>query len=430
MKYVPASVSKLENGNRRISFSTEESEEGMKKVLESGPWMIQNVPLVLNIWEPGIWLTKTEPSSIPIWVYVYNIPLELCNGNGIGKIMSGVGKPLLMDKMTREQCLKKASKMDFARVLVEVSAEDDLPNVIEIEYPPLGNRPLCIEDDLPNVIEIKYPPLGNRPLRIGMLEVKYQWRPPLCTHYKIFGHSTLSCKFRPRTDDEIATNIVKEAINVNGSRVTVSSSNLNDGFVFVGNKNKPVITQNRSAPVNYNKSNFYGMRGKGVDNGRRQLAGNQKQYGNGQVFNDSGNFRRNIQGNNASNRQMSKNIMGLKNSSGNSKHNNRVEWQKKNSKSNTGNGFAQGNVGKKPLYQYRNDPNFKPKVLVRGFGSNNNVNRVSDETINIKNSFNVLRDVESDVEGIAMDMKPEFDVNAVNESEINTTTCDDVSNGV
>nr|GFC72410.1 hypothetical protein [Tanacetum cinerariifolium] len=100
---------------------------------------------------------------------------------------------------------------------------------------------------------------------------------------------------------------------------------------------------------------------------------------------------------------------------------------------------------------------------VRGSGSNNNVNRVSDETINTKNSFNVLSndgddtddigginvndefeskfhldpiieddegDVESDVEGIAMDMKPEFDVNAVNESEINTATCDDVSNGV
>nr|GFD03660.1 P-loop containing nucleoside triphosphate hydrolase [Tanacetum cinerariifolium] len=115
-----------------------------------------------------------------------------------------------MDKMTRERCLKKAGKMDFARVLVEFSAENDLPNVIEIEYPPLGNRPS----------------------RIGMLEVK-----------------------------------------------------------------------------------------------------------NGQVFNDSGNFRRNIQGNNA-NRQMSKNYMGLKNSDGNAKHNNGVEWQKKNSKSNTGNGFA------------------------------------------------------------------------------------------
>nr|GFC00012.1 hypothetical protein [Tanacetum cinerariifolium] len=164
MEYVLNSVSKLENGNQRISFSAEEvykggqscalqlygyfigtsmdyrvvrgnlmrmwrvydieeitktnfgiyyfkfkSEEGMKKVLERGPWLIQNVPIVLNVWEPGI-----------------------C---GIGKIISGVGKPLLMDNMTRERCIKKAGKMDFVRVLLEVSAEDELPNILEIEYP-------------------------------------------------------------------------------------------------------------------------------------------------------------------------------------------------------------------------------------------------------------------------------------------------------
>ncbi|GKG65724.1 hypothetical protein Tco_0687136, partial [Tanacetum coccineum] len=31
--------------------------------------------------------------------------------------------------MTKERCLKKSGKMDFARVLVEVSAEEELPNV-------------------------------------------------------------------------------------------------------------------------------------------------------------------------------------------------------------------------------------------------------------------------------------------------------------
>ncbi|GKB72439.1 hypothetical protein Tco_0933851 [Tanacetum coccineum] len=47
-----------------------------------------------------------------------------------GKIMSGVGKPLVMDKMTKEKCLKKAGKLVFARVLVEVNANDDLPSVL------------------------------------------------------------------------------------------------------------------------------------------------------------------------------------------------------------------------------------------------------------------------------------------------------------
>nr|GEX09731.1 RNA-directed DNA polymerase, eukaryota, reverse transcriptase zinc-binding domain protein [Tanacetum cinerariifolium] len=96
------------------------SEDGMKKVLESGPWMVQNVPLVLNVWEPRIWLDKTEPSLIPIWVCVYNIPMELCNGNGIGKIMSGVGKPLLMDNMTKERTARLLFRGVWDRLKVVV----------------------------------------------------------------------------------------------------------------------------------------------------------------------------------------------------------------------------------------------------------------------------------------------------------------------
>nr|GEZ38817.1 hypothetical protein CTI12_AA318980 [Tanacetum cinerariifolium] len=271
MEYVPSSISKLENGNKRISFSAEEvfkggqacslqlygyfvgtfmdyrvvrgnlmklwrvydieeitktnasifyfqfkSEEGMKKVLESGPWMIQNVPLVLNIWEPGIWLAKTKPSSILIWV--------------------------------------------------------------------------CV----------------------------------------------------PRTDDEIAANTVKEAINVNSSGVTDSSAYLNEGFVTVRKKNKPVITQARAAPVrsdNYNNGNMYSMRGKGKNNGIRQFVGNQKQYGNSQGFNGTGNFWGNFQGNNASNRQLNNKNVEIKISRGNSRQSNGVEWQK-NPKSNAGTGFV------------------------------------------------------------------------------------------
>ncbi|GKD10360.1 60S ribosomal protein L27-like protein, partial [Tanacetum coccineum] len=152
------------------------SKDGMKKVLESGLWMVQNVPLGLNMKEPGIWLDKIEPSVIPIWVCVYNIPMELCNGNRIGKIISGVGKPLLMDNMTKEMCLKKSGKLDFAKVLVEVSANDDLPSSLEISYPPIGNRPA----------------------KVGVLDVKYQWKLPLCTHCKTLGQE-LKRKLQRRT---------------------------------------------------------------------------------------------------------------------------------------------------------------------------------------------------------------------------------------
>ncbi|GKB12254.1 putative reverse transcriptase domain-containing protein, partial [Tanacetum coccineum] len=422
MEYVPSSVSKLENGNRRISFSAEEvykggqacslqlygyfvgtsmdyrvvrgnlmrmwrvhdieeitktnsgvyyfkfkSEEGMKRVLESGPWMIQNVPLVLNVWEPGIWLEKTEPSSIPIWVCVYNIPMELCNGGGIGKIMSGVGKPLLMDKMTRERCLKKAGKMDFARVLVEVSAEDDLPNVLEIEYPPLGIRPA----------------------RVGKLEVKYQWRPPLCTHCKTFGHSTLACKVRPRTEGEIAAAVLKEAIKVNSVPKDFVDSNINDdGFVTVGRKNKP-IEKNQVPPKMTSQVK------QGVKFQNRGGFNSGRQYGSGfQHSGKQGGGNYNFNGQRRSSVFVQRNQVLQKNSV-NANKNDTIG--KSGVKLNVGNGSSAQDVKKGPLVVkpghasvYNKD--FRPKVLVRGSNSDGDSKKFPDEAVPVSNSFDLLSD--------------------------------------
>ncbi|GJT86927.1 hypothetical protein Tco_1068644 [Tanacetum coccineum] len=361
MEYLPNDVSKLDNGSRRIHFSAEEvlkgaaecslqlygyfvgtsmdyrvvrgnlmkmcrkfgivditktnsgifyfkfsNEEGMKNVLDSGPWMIQNILLVLNIWEPGIWLDKAEPASIPIWVCVYNIPMELCNGNSIGKIMSGIGKPLLMDKMTKERCLKKAGKLDFARVLVKVSAVDDLPSVLVIAYPPIGNSPA----------------------KIGKLDVKYQWKPPLCTHYKTFGHSTLACKVRPRTEEEKATSILKEALKVSvAPKDTVVSSLQDDGFIMSGQTGKWFKKQGNVG---------------GNDNGKSQDG-------------------------------IPKKKAEVRNSSMNDKPSDAGEQ-------------------KKSLRELSHDPNFKPKVLVRGSGSKGNSLDIQDEVVPVSNSFDVLSD--------------------------------------
>ncbi|PWA79361.1 hypothetical protein CTI12_AA209290 [Artemisia annua] len=114
--------------------------------------------------------------------------------------MTGVGRPMLMDKMTKERCLIKAGKLDFSRVLVEVSAEEELPNVLEISYPPLGNTPA----------------------RVGKLDVK------------------------PRTQEEIAAQVIKEAIRVQvpvgskGKDVVVDE----EGFSTMGKKNRSVVNNN------------------------------------------------------------------------------------------------------------------------------------------------------------------------------------------
>ena len=48
----------------------------MQGVIEDGPWLVEQKPLFVQKWEPGLCLYKPEPSRIPIWVRIFNIPLE------------------------------------------------------------------------------------------------------------------------------------------------------------------------------------------------------------------------------------------------------------------------------------------------------------------------------------------------------------------
>ncbi|GKC44244.1 putative reverse transcriptase domain-containing protein [Tanacetum coccineum] len=122
MEYMPSARSKLDNGT---SMDYRVVRANLMRM-----WKTYGIVDITKT-NSGIFYFKfkseeVKPSFIPIWFCVYNIPLKLCNGSSISKIMSGIGKPLLMDKMTKDRCLKKAGKLDFTRVLVEVSAVDEL----------------------------------------------------------------------------------------------------------------------------------------------------------------------------------------------------------------------------------------------------------------------------------------------------------------
>ncbi|PWA42932.1 hypothetical protein CTI12_AA540520 [Artemisia annua] len=253
--------------------------------------------------------------------------------------MSGIGKPMVMDKMTKERCLKKAGKLDFARVLVEVKGVEDLPNVIEISYPALGNRPA----------------------KVGKLEVKYQWRPPLCTHCKTFGHTTMACKVRPRSQEEI------------------------DG-------KKPVLDKNEGENSKSNAKVLLTVMMVSLLWGSVQKKYMPKQVPNSSVTNNGRGGMQN-EGN----------------AGGNSKFQSKAKWNNGVQRNSNKDGGVQGNkinpksksmskvdnkepLVAKSLQQLSKDPNYKLKVLVRGSSSKSNSESLAKEAIPISNSFDLLKD--------------------------------------
>ncbi|GKE16697.1 hypothetical protein Tco_1424274, partial [Tanacetum coccineum] len=136
------------------------------------------------------------------------------------------------------------------------------------------------------VLEIEYPPTGNRHAKVGKLEVKYQWKPPLCTHCKTFGHTTLACKVRPRTEEELAAKEVKVG-NIDDhykSRVEKGNMDDDDGFVTVGRGNNPVAHNTKYSSVP--KKSY-------VQSGNIQ-GGSQRKVGNHYKFVNMGNMKSDI----------------------------------------------------------------------------------------------------------------------------------------
>ncbi|KAD0708995.1 hypothetical protein E3N88_43820 [Mikania micrantha] len=74
------------------------SEQGISDVLENGPWLIRNVLLFLNRWECRLGLEKAELTTIPLWVAIHGIPMDLWPKESISR-MSAIGFPQVMDRV-------------------------------------------------------------------------------------------------------------------------------------------------------------------------------------------------------------------------------------------------------------------------------------------------------------------------------------------
>ncbi|XP_039005547.1 uncharacterized protein LOC120132938 [Hibiscus syriacus] len=106
-------------------------------VLENGPWHIQNKPLVLRKWEPNLRKLDFDLKCMPVWVQLYNVPLELFS-----------------------------RRLEFAKVCVKVEAGAVIPEVIQV----------VLSD-------------GS----FAKIRVYAPWFPKFCLECNTFGHLASSC---------------------------------------------------------------------------------------------------------------------------------------------------------------------------------------------------------------------------------------------
>ncbi|PWA98492.1 ATPase, F1/V1/A1 complex, alpha/beta subunit, Zinc knuckle CX2CX4HX4C [Artemisia annua] len=109
----------------------------------------------------------------------------------LGSIASCLGKPMIMDEVTTKVCMTGVGRLGFARVLVELNAEKQFKDVIEIAY---RSKVECTN-------MIKY------------VQVEYDWKPFRCSHCCVFGHEVDKCRMVPK--DNVVDNQSKEHADCN-----------------------------------------------------------------------------------------------------------------------------------------------------------------------------------------------------------------------
>ena len=76
-----------------------------------------------------------------------------------------------MDNMTASMCFGGTGNLDYARVFVEMVADKEIKNEVEVQY----------RDQEKNVKGTK------------KINVLYDWKPLRCSHCKVFGHDMEHC---------------------------------------------------------------------------------------------------------------------------------------------------------------------------------------------------------------------------------------------
>ncbi|KAI8533106.1 hypothetical protein RHMOL_Rhmol11G0270200 [Rhododendron molle] len=120
----------LDNGFFVFNFRDTET---LDSILENGPYFCGGKHIAIKKWHPGMHLTKGAFSSVPVWVKLYNVPLESWTEDGLSYIASYIGNPLYLDDFTQNH-----SRLTFARVCIEVEAAKEIPKsfVVNLGYAP------------------------------------------------------------------------------------------------------------------------------------------------------------------------------------------------------------------------------------------------------------------------------------------------------
>ncbi|XP_062103697.1 uncharacterized protein LOC133814800 [Humulus lupulus] len=130
-------------------------------VLENGIIHFDRKPVIVRPWTTDLSVVRLV-RSVPLWIRLHDLGLQYWGSKCLSALVSTIGKPLMVDKFTKER-----SRIQFARVLVEMEITDEPPK--HIQY--INEHGQILEQG-----------------------VEYEWLPVKCKTCAGFGHSMTDCR--------------------------------------------------------------------------------------------------------------------------------------------------------------------------------------------------------------------------------------------
>ena len=148
------------------------------RILRRGMWNIGNIPLVVTKWTPDELKEKPEVQSIPMWVYLKNVPMNMFSWKGLSFITSAVGHPVKLHPETAS-----CSNFKVAKIFVKADLSKELPTKINFT-----------KNGVPSLVEFIYP-----------------WLPDRCHTCSKWGHLEKTCVMNKKdSSSKTVTEIIKE----------------------------------------------------------------------------------------------------------------------------------------------------------------------------------------------------------------------------
>ena len=108
--------------------------ENQMTVLANSPYIVYGKPLLLKTMPQNFRFQNEGICCFPVWIQIRNLPMEYWNPRILGKICTRICKPIHMDKLTTYK-----ERVSFARCLVEIDMEKDLPQAVKLKLPTGGH---------------------------------------------------------------------------------------------------------------------------------------------------------------------------------------------------------------------------------------------------------------------------------------------------